>query len=44
MAPGNRKNPINAMTSDSEYMLVDFYRDFPDDEACLQWLWRQRFG
>ncbi len=25
-------------------MLVDFLRDFPDDEACLQWLWRQRLS
>jgi transposase len=25
-------------------MLVDFLRDFPDDEACLQWLWRQRYS
>ena len=25
-------------------MLVDFYRDFPDDEACLQWLWRKRYS
>ena len=25
-------------------MLVDFLRDFPDDEACLQWLWRQRYA
>ena len=32
------------MTSDSEYMLVDFCRDFPHDEACLQWLWRQRYS
>ena len=32
------------MTSDSEYMLVEFCRDFPHDEACLQWLWRQRYS
>jgi transposase len=44
MAPGNGKKPITARTSDSEYMLVDFFRDFPDDEACLQWLWRQRYS
>jgi transposase len=44
MAPGNRKAPINAKTSDSQYMLVDFMADFPDDEACLQWLWRQRYS
>jgi transposase len=44
VAPGNRKAPIHALTSDSEYMLADFDRDFPDDEACLQWLWRQRYS
>ena len=32
------------LTSDSQYMLVDFLRDFPDDEACLVWLWRQRYS
>ena len=25
-------------------MLADFLRDFPDDEACLQWLCRQRYS
>jgi len=25
-------------------MVVDFLHDFPDDEACLQWLWRQRYS
>lgn len=25
-------------------MLVDFLADFPDDEACLQWLWRTRYA
>ena len=23
-------------------MLREFLREFPDDEACLRWLWRQR--
>lgn len=44
MAPGNRKKPRQALTSDAQYLLVDFLRDFPDDEACLQWLWRQRYA
>jgi len=44
MAPGNRKNPRHALTSASQYMLVDFLADFPDDEACLQWLWRKRYS
>ena len=44
MAPGNRKNPGHALTSASQYMLVDFLADFPDDEACLQYLWRTRYS
>ena len=44
MAPGNRKNPRNALTSDPRYRFVDFLRDFPDDEACLTWLWDKRFN
>jgi hypothetical protein len=42
-APGNRKIPRQALASVSQYVLPDFLRDFPDDEACLQWLWRQRY-
>ena len=39
MAPGNRKDPRHAKTSASQYMLVDFLADFPDEEACLVFLW-----
>jgi transposase-like protein len=24
--------------------LMEFMRDFPDDAACLEWLWRERFS
>src|SRR5581483_8031005 len=44
MAPGNRKAPRNAYWSDSQYMLVEFMADFPDDESCLVWLWEQRYN
>jgi transposase len=44
MAPGNRKTPINAQSGASQYMLTEFYRDFPDDEACLVWLWNTRYA
>jgi transposase len=44
MAPGNRKIPINYDSSDSQYSLMEFMREFPDDEACLQWLWRNRYS
>ena len=43
-SPGNRKNARHALTSVSQYVLSDFLRDFPDDEACLQWLWRQGYS
>jgi transposase-like protein len=26
------------------YSLVEFMRDFPDDETCLRWLWNTRFN
>jgi transposase-like protein len=41
--PDNR-DPQHALSSDSRYALVDFLRDFPDDEACLHWLWRERYS
>jgi transposase len=42
MAAANRKNPRRAKSSQSLYSLHEFMRQFPDDEACLQWLWRER--
>ncbi len=27
-----------------KYSSTDFDRDFPDDEACLRWLWAERFA
>ena len=44
MAPGNRKNPQRAASSESLYSLMEFQRDFPDDETCLHWLWRTRYS
>jgi transposase-like protein len=44
MAAANRKNPARAKSSESLYSLHDFLREFPDDEACLAWLWRTRFS
>jgi transposase len=44
MAPGNRKAPQRAESSESQYALVEFVRDFPDDETCLRWLWNTRFN
>jgi transposase-like protein len=44
MAPGNGKSPKVSVASECSYSLVEFNRDFPDDEACLVWLWRTRFA
>lgn len=44
MAAGNRKNPQRAESSDSQYSLLEFMREFPDDDACLNHLWRSRYS
>jgi transposase len=44
MAAGHRKNPQRAETSDSAYSLMEFMREFPDDDACLNHLWRSRYS
>ena len=44
MPPANRKNPQRAASSDSQYSLMEFMRDFPDDQACLNWLWNTRYA
>jgi transposase len=42
MPPVDRANPHRAKASESSYSLMEFMREFPDDEACLQWLWENR--
>jgi transposase len=42
MPPVDRNNPTRAASSESKYSVMEFMREFPDDEACLQWLWRTR--
>jgi transposase len=44
MPPVDRNKPVRAKSSDSRWSLMEFLRDFPDDAACLDWLWRQRFS
>ena len=44
MPPVDRKNPKRAKSSQSRYSLMEFNREFPDDDACLEWLWRERFS
>src|SRR6266566_586380 len=42
MPPANRLNPVRAKSSQSLYSLHEFLREFPDDNACLEYLWRER--
>jgi len=44
MPPANRTNPTRAKSSDSRVSLMEFMREFPDDEACLVHVWRTRYS
>src|SRR5438876_3234115 len=44
MPPVNRNQPIRAKSSESQYSLMEFMAEFPDDAACLNWLWRNRYS
>ena len=44
MPPANRNNPTRAKSSDSQYSLMEFMHDFPDDKTCLEWLWNTRYA
>ncbi|MGH9408744.1 MAG: IS1595 family transposase [Vicinamibacterales bacterium] len=44
MPPANRNKPVRAKSSESQYSLMEFMADFPDDAACLDWLWRNRYS
>ncbi len=46
MPPVDRNNPVRAVrgATDSRYSLMEFMRDCPDDAACLEMLWRERFA
>ncbi len=44
MAPGNRKYPKRAHSSESQYSLVEFMAEYPDDATCLETLWRKRYS
>src|SRR5690349_4676575 len=37
-------NPICARTSESICTLMEFMREIPYDEACLEWWWRNRYS
>jgi len=42
--PSDRNNPQNSKSSESTYSLMEFMRECPDDAACLDILWRERFA
>jgi transposase len=44
MPPVDRRNPIRAASSESTCNVVEFFREFPDDETCLTFVWRSRFA
>jgi transposase-like protein len=44
MPPVDRNQPRRAASSDSDYSLMEFMREFPDDSTCLDWLWRTRYA
>jgi transposase len=44
MPPVDRNSPKLGRSSESKYTLTEFQREFPDDAACLDWLWRERFS
>jgi transposase len=44
MPPVNRNKPIRAESSDSQYSLMEFMREYPNDATCLEWLWRNRYS
>jgi transposase-like protein len=44
MAAGNRHDPTRTECSASQFSLMEFMRDYPDDAACLEHLWRSRYS
>ena len=44
MPPVNRNKPVRAASSGSQYSLMEFMREYPDDAACLEKLWRSRYS
>jgi transposase len=44
MAQVDRNRPKRAAASDSTFSLMEFMKEYPDDAACLDFLWRQRYA
>jgi transposase-like protein len=43
MSRSDRQNPRRSTASQSRYSFYEFDRDFPDDEACFDWLVRHLY-
>lgn len=43
MSKSDRNNPRRSTASESRYSLMEFEREFPNDAACLDWLYRYRY-
>jgi transposase len=44
MPPVDRNNPVRAKSSDSRVSFMEFQQEYPNDAACLEWLWRTRYS
>src|SRR5437588_4468517 len=44
MPPVDRLKPTRGKSSESTLSLMEFMREFPDDNACLEHLWRSRYS
>jgi transposase len=44
MPPVDRNAPKRAKCSASDFALMEFMREFPNDAACLEHLWRSRYS
>src|SRR5919199_5446402 len=44
MAANNRNEPKRQDSSESDFSLIEFMRAYPDDAACLDRLWRERYA
>lgn len=44
MSKVNRNAPKRSKASESDYSVLEFLQDFPDDATCLDFLWRERYA
>ncbi len=44
MPPVDRNHPVRSNYCESSYSLMEFMRTYPDDAACMDFLWRNRYA